>query len=149
MMRGRAPARLSELPASLPHLAAYRDQWRVLCGAKARGAVHSKAPPRHLGPVQKYTTNVKLDNAHRYVEIDMIFETARFELVFGSSASQDDHFSPLRHPKGINRRRLVEALAEGNDERQHSQGGRHHIQITTTQTASPPMTPPGAADNHI
>ena len=87
--------------------------------------------------------------ADRYVKIDMIFETARFELVFGSSASQDDHFSPLRHPKGINRRRLVEALAEGNDERQHSQGGRHHIQITTTQTASPPMTPPGAADNHI
>ena len=98
---------------------------------------------------KKYTANVKLDSAHRYVEIDMIFETARFELVFGSSASQDDHFSPLRHPKGINRRRLVEALAEGNDERQHSQGGRHHIQFTTTQTASPPMTPPGAADNHI
>ena len=98
---------------------------------------------------KKYTANVKLDSAHRYVEIDMIFETARFELVVGSSASQDDHFSPLRHPKGINRRRLVEALAEGNDERQHSQGGRHHIQITTTQTASPPMTPPGAAGNHI
>ena len=98
---------------------------------------------------KKYTANVKLDSAHRYVETDMIFETARFELVFGSSASQDDHFSPLRHPKGINRRRLVEALAEGNDERQHSQGGRHHIQFTTTQTASPPMTPPGAADNHI
>ena len=98
---------------------------------------------------EKYTANVKLDSAHRYVEIDMIFETARFELVFGSSASQDDHFSPLRHTKGINRRRLMEALAEGNDERQHSQGGRHHIQFTTTQTASPPMTSPGAADNHI
>ena len=26
-------------------LAAYRDQWRVLCGAKARGIVHS--PPKH------------------------------------------------------------------------------------------------------
>ena len=26
-------------------LAAYRDQWRVLCGAKARGAVHT--PPKH------------------------------------------------------------------------------------------------------
>ena len=98
---------------------------------------------------QKYTANVKLDSAHRYVEIDMIFETARFELVFGSSASQDDHFSPLRHPKGINRRRIAEALEEGNDERQHPQGGRHHIQFTTTQTASPSMTPPGAADNHI
>ena len=98
---------------------------------------------------KKYTANVKLDSAHRYVEIDMIFETARFELVIGSSASQDDHFSPLRHPKGINRRRIAEALEEGNDERQHPQGGRHHIQFTTTQTAAPSMTPPGAADNHI
>ena len=79
----------------------------------------------------------------------MIFEAARFELVVGSSASQDDHFSPLRHPKGINRRRLVEALAEGNDERPHSQGEWHHIQIAATPTASPPMTPPGAAFNHI
>ena len=26
-------------------LAAYRDQWRVLCGAKARGTVHN--PPKH------------------------------------------------------------------------------------------------------
>ena len=26
-------------------LAAYRDQWRVLCGAKARGTVHT--PPKH------------------------------------------------------------------------------------------------------
>ena len=26
-------------------LAAYRNQWRVLCGAKARGAVHT--PPEH------------------------------------------------------------------------------------------------------
>ena len=26
-------------------LAAYRDQWRALCGAKARGTVH--APPKH------------------------------------------------------------------------------------------------------
>ena len=26
-------------------IAAYRDQWRVLCGAKARGAVHS--PSKH------------------------------------------------------------------------------------------------------
>ena len=115
---------------------------------------HPRYEPRKVSgkktpKFKKYTANVKLDSAHRYVEIDMIFETARFELVVGSSASQDDHFSPLRHPKGINRRRLVEALAEGNDERQHSQGGRHHIQITTTQTASPPMTPPGAADNHI
>ena len=98
---------------------------------------------------KKNTANVKLDSAHRHVEIDMIFETARFELVVGSSASQDDNFSPLRHPKGINRRRIVEAIAEGNDERQHSQGRRHHIQFTTTQTASPSMTPPGAADNHI
>ena len=98
---------------------------------------------------KKYTANVKLDSAHRYVEIDMIFETARFELRIGSSASQDDHFSPLRHPKGINRRRIAEALEEGNDERQHPQGGRHHIQFTTTQTATPSMTPPGAADNHI
>ena len=32
---------------------------------------------------KKYTANVKLDSAHRYVEIDMIFETARFELVGG------------------------------------------------------------------
>ena len=79
----------------------------------------------------------------------MIFETARFELVVGSSASQDDHFSPLRHPKGINRRRLVEALAEGNDERPHSQGGRYRIQIMATPTASPAKTPPGAAVNHI
>ena len=33
-------------------LAAHRDQWRVLCGAKARGTVYPppKAPPRHLGP---------------------------------------------------------------------------------------------------
>ena len=79
----------------------------------------------------------------------MIFETARFELVVGSSASEDDHFLATRHPKGINRRRLVEALTEGNDERPHSQGGRHHTQITATPTASPPMTPPGAAVNHI
>ena len=117
--------------------------------------VESAVPGTDLAEIRlqtnfkKYTANVKLDSAHRYVEIDMIFETARFELVVVSSASQDDHFSPLRHPKGIKRRRLVEALAEGNDERQHSQGGRHHIQFTTTQTASPPMTPPGAADNHI
>jgi len=120
----------------------------------ARPCVTSPRPDTYLKNQKrqnskKHTANVKLDSAHRYVEIDMILETARFELVVGSPASQDDHFSPLRHPKGINRRRLVEALAEGNDERQHSQGGRHHIQFTTTQTASPPMTPPGAADNHI
>jgi hypothetical protein len=52
-------------------------------------------------------------------------------------------------PKASTVAGIVEALAEGNDERQHSQGGRHHIQFTTTQTASPSMTPPGAADNHI
>ena len=107
----------------------------------------------HIGPPISTAPRVASSFAGRgaasAASIDMILETARFELVVGSSASQDDHFSPLRHPKGINRRRLVEALAEGNDERQHSQGGRHHIQITTTQTASPPMTPPGAADNHI
>ena len=42
------------------NFAEYRDQWRVLCGAKARGAVHApskfKALPRHLGPGRRLPT---------------------------------------------------------------------------------------------
>ena len=51
MMWGRAlnkAPRASGVPSTFTKwrdLAAYSDQWRVLCGAKARGAVHT--PPKH------------------------------------------------------------------------------------------------------
>ena len=63
MTWGRKALRAAGVPSTFTKwrdLAAYRDQWRVLCGAKARGAVHTppeaKAPPRHLGPGRRWPT---------------------------------------------------------------------------------------------